>query len=406
MISSARVGPAHSSLQAVIDPVSTDAFFERYWEANPLVIARKRPEYFERLPSLDDVDRVLTTLPSRYPDVTLAQADKELTSEQYTDRLDNLDVAKVYELFSNGASVILNQLHTCIPSLGALCRALEAELSAPVQTNAYLTPARSKGFPPHFDSHDVFVLQLTGSKRWRLYGTPITIPHRGQTWDSKVHGAGAITQEFDIHPGDTAYIPRGLVHDAQTEDDISLHVTVGLMTYTWTDLLLDALAAISLTDPTFRKSLPPGFSRPDFDRSNARRLFRGLATRFSTAADFDSALDHYVDEFIVSRRPLLRNQMTQIAALDSLCLSSVVGIRENLIYRLYETAGLIRMVGSEREIVFPPHAAEALRFMLGRSAFRVQDLPGALDDPGKLALVRRLIREGFLVIGPGATLDI
>ena len=34
-----------------------------------------------------------------------------------------------------------------------------------LQVNAYLTPPDSRGFNKHFDTHDVFVLQILGSDR-------------------------------------------------------------------------------------------------------------------------------------------------------------------------------------------------------------------------------------------------
>jgi len=38
-----------------------------------------------------------------------------------------------------------------------------------VGANVYLTPAGTQGFAPHFDDVEVFMLQLEGKKRWRLY---------------------------------------------------------------------------------------------------------------------------------------------------------------------------------------------------------------------------------------------
>ena len=40
------------------------------------------------------------------------------------------------------------------------------------------------GFKAHFDTHDVFVLQIEGCKRWTLYDTPIELPLRGQEYKS------------------------------------------------------------------------------------------------------------------------------------------------------------------------------------------------------------------------------
>ena len=49
------------------------------------------------------------------------------------------------------------------------------------------------------------------------------------------------------------------------------------------------------------------------------------------------------------------------------------------------------------QIAMPSFARDATAFALRGGAFRVADLPGPLDDAGKIVLVQRLIREGMLV---------
>ncbi len=44
-----------------------------------------------------------------------------------------------------------------------------------------------------------------------------------------------------------------------------------------------------------------------------------------------------------------------------------------------------------------------MKFALRGSPFAVCDLPGQLDEPGKLVLVKRLIREGLLVRAEGGS---
>ena len=50
-----------------------------------------------------------------------------------------------------------------------------------------------------------------------------------------------------------------------------------------------------------------------------------------------------------------------------------------------------------RTLTFPAHVAADLEFVLAAEGpFRAADLPGPLDDEGRLVLVRRLVREGLL----------
>ena len=90
--------------------------------------------------------------------------------------------------------------------------------------------------------------------------------------------------------------------------------------------------------------------------------------------------------------------MAQIANLDRLTLDSVVGARAGVISCLRMKAESTAVDCYGRRIAFPAHVSEAVRFAINESEFAVRDLPGDLDDAGKLTLVRRLVREGLVMV--------
>lgn len=385
------------SLQWLISPIEKEQFFSEYWENGPLVIHRDQPDYFSSLLSLDEVDRALTTLDRRYPNTILKNAARDVGRRDYTVDGETLDVAKVYQLFAEGSTITLAFLDNVVPSLTRFCRALECELSFPLQANIYLTPPGAQGARPHYDTHDVFVLQVAGSKSWTVYGTPYELPLAGQDFDAEAHEKGDVTLQFDLHAGDAAYVPRGVVHEARSTDEVSLHITAGILRYTWADLLLEYVSSACLNDPAFRKSLPPGFARPGFDRAQAKETLRELLGRVPSKGDFDAALGRFVDELVRSCPPVLEGQMAQMAGLDALTVDSLAGARPGVVYYFEsgDDCAVVHLCG--RKITLPSFASDALRYALGHPEFSVRDLPGGLDDSGKLTLVRRLIREGLLM---------
>lgn len=393
--------PPEGSLDWLLHPVGRLEFFESYFEKQPLVIHRSDGGYFRSLLTLEEVDRVLTTLDRRYPDVVLKNASREVSPDEYTVGEDALDVARVYQLFGEGSTITLAFLDAVVPSLARFCRALEAEFSCPFQTNVYLTPPSAQGAKIHYDTHDVFVLQAGGSKRWTIYGTPVVLPLPNQDYDPGLHAAGEPTREFTLEAGDVAYVPRGVMHDARSTDTVSLHITAGILRFTWTDLLLETVAEAALRDPSFRQSLPPGFAAPGFDRAAARKRLQELLGRVAARPDFDLALDHFIGEFLSACPPVLEGQMAQLAALDELGAASRVGVRQSVVARIAGNGEGLSVECYGRRITFPRHAAEAVRYALGHASFRVRDLPGPLDDAGKLTLIRRLIREGLVIALPG-----
>lgn len=279
-----------------------DDFFARVYEREALVVHHDAPQRFAGLISIDDIDRIVTTLDLREGQLALANAAANVDSDSYVDSASFIDRGAVADHYRRGATIVLNQAHQFDPALSRLCRGLEHVFSSHVQTNIYLTPPNAQGFRTHYDNHDVLVIQVEGEKVWRLYEMPIATPFRGEGFELGQHEPGELRQEFVLKPGDCAYVPRGLMHDAQTSgDNASLHITVGLITRTWADLMLEAVSEAALRSPSLRRSLPPGFARPDFDRAKAREHLKALVGGLADEVQLDPALDLMVDTFIRSR---------------------------------------------------------------------------------------------------------
>src|SRR6185437_8941466 len=135
-----------------------------------------------------------------------------------------------------GATLVLERMDAYLPGLAALCRAVELETDGSAWPNLYWTPPRARGFDAHRDDHDVFILQIHGTKQWTLYAMAPPLPDGEQEGDHP-RPPGKVSARCLLRPGDLLYIPRGLAHSAKSGARDSLHVTLGLRLPTWKALL-------------------------------------------------------------------------------------------------------------------------------------------------------------------------
>jgi hypothetical protein len=388
------------SFEWLIDPISPKIFFEEYYERKPLLITGRQASKYESLLSVDAIDRYLATAMPCTPDVFMVNAARELKVEDYSfpnsDPPGRIDLPRAYQLFASGSTISLSQLHERLPQLTALCRSVEKTFSGHFQTNIYLSPPNAQGFKTHYDSHDVFVLQVAGSKLWTLNDTLIELPLHGQGFDPEKHIPGPVTRELTLQAGDLFYCPRGLFHAARSTDEVSLHITLGLIGKTWADVITEAVSEACLASPTFRANLPIGFANPGFDSTQAAETFRSLVDTFARNAQLGPILERLAEDFVKSRRPDLYGGLQELHGAPEILPETRVEPRPHLIYRLREEGEeLVILFGSTR-IGFPSFAGDAVRFALRGTPFVVRELPGQLDEPGKVVLVRRLIKEGLL----------
>jgi hypothetical protein len=322
----------------------------------------------------------------RSPAFRLVRADEQLKPSDFLEDVAWRPVAftgmpnvpKIAREFERGATLVVQGMHHWWPALSVFCRSLEGQLGHPAQANAYFTPRRAQGLPVHHDSHDVFCLQLSGEKRWLVYEPVWELPLRDQKYKAEMGEPGDPVLDVTLRPGDTLYLPRGWLHEATTSDEESLHLTVGVNVYTWLDAFRAALNECA-DDVAFRRA-PSG---------DAVELVSALQARLSP----EDVERRRRERLVRTRRPLLDGQFDALRALETLDLETELERRETALAHLEGTR--VSFAGTTLE--FPEHVRAELEFVLAAEApFRAADIPGSLDEEGRLALVRRLVREGLL----------
>ena len=382
-----------SALALTLDPVTEESFFAEHWERRPLVIPRGEHERFSGLLSVADVDRLVCETAIRMPAFRLVRDGTPLPPSTYTDDISwrpgsfsqTAAVERVAAEFAAGATLVLQALHLNWPAVALYCRDLEGRLGFPVQANAYLTPAAAQGFAVHHDTHDVIVLQVAGRKRWRLYEPVLELPLKDQRWSAELGDPGPAIDEFTLEAGDTLYVPRGWPHEAETSDDEALHLTIGLHPPTRMEAMRAALESCT-DDVEFRHTAGPDGTLPD-------HLIERLAGRLAP----DEVARRARRRFVASRRPILHDQLEQVRALESLTIDALLERRPTVLFEIEHEGETTVLVFEGKELRFPAKAASAVEAAAaGGAPFSAAGLPGPLDDEGRLVLVRRLVREGFL----------
>jgi len=377
----------------LIGPERVADFFARIYEREALIVAHNAPARFGGLLSIADVDRVVTSTDLREGQLDLANAAHRPERKDYVHAAGYIDRGAVADCYRGGSTIILQQAHQIDPRLGRLCRGLEYIFCAHMQTNLYLTPPSAQGFPTHYDNHDVFVLQVEGEKAWRLFEKPVDTPYRGETFKLNEHKAGALKQEFVLKAGDCAYVPRGLMHDASTSGaGPSLHITVGLITRTWADLMLEAVSEAALRAPELRRSLPRDYAQQNFDRAAAREHLRGLAQALANEVQLDPALDLLADSFIRSRaadnRDAIVDAARPVAAADQFRRHPFTP------YRIAADGGdSIVLIAPGGELTFKAAQRPVLERALSGQKFSPPELGGEKPE----GLVAKLLAYGLLV---------
>jgi ribosomal protein L16 Arg81 hydroxylase len=381
----------------LLSPVSREEFFDSFFEKQHCIISRSDPEYYRSILGIGDLDSLLGSHLLKAPDdIAIVQADRDIASTEFLDSSGNSDARKVVRQFVEGATIIFSRAHLRIPALRRLCTSLSHELLTRAQTNIYVTPKNSQGFKPHWDTHDVLVLQVSGRKTWSLYNTHIELPLRGQTFKGEAEYVGEMTSTFVLNPGDIAYIPRGLVHSAQASEETSVHITTGLVSFTWADYLLQGVSEAALGNIELRKSLPADFLEEAFQHSKGKESILArleLANQF-IASSFSGR--YFQEELFAAAPPCFDDLLIQSSNLSDITPDWTVRLRQGSVISIKQNGETLELSFCDNTIELPAFTLESLNAALSGTSIKIRNLPGTLDEGGKVVLVKRLVKEGLV----------
>jgi ribosomal protein L16 Arg81 hydroxylase len=399
-------GPSDRPALSRLTGLSASEFERDHWGKQPLL--RRSTSGFDDLFSPDAVDELVADRALRTPFVRMAAEGTVLAPAEFTSSGgfgaeigDQLDSAKVLEQFAGGATLVLQGLHRTWAPVADFARQLVADLGHPAQVNAYITPASSRGFDPHYDTHDVFVIQIAGAKHWRIHEPVHRHPLADQPWtdhrDAVAERARlepAIDATFE--PGDVLYLPRGWIHSAEALGGTSIHLTIGVRAATRHDILTRLLARAG-QDERLRAPLPLGTGTDDglgVDADIAATI--GAALELMDAAQHDGTIQAALQQaFWSAVRPAPVRPLSTVDLMSDIAPTVTIGWRAGLRARIEDDERTVRIVLPGKTIALPAEASAAVH-ALREHPVAAGALAG-LDADSSLVVARRLLREGIAV---------
>ena len=319
------------------------------------------------------------TLPNSSSLLALLDATAEDDVLVLKDQHPTSDYPSPASAYLDAASLIVNHAERTSAGVRSLCAALRSDVPH-AYGNLYLTPPCGKAVDAHADDRDVLVVQLFGAKLWKVYADPpcsFPEPHEqvGKGGRAVPESACAkLALSARLVEGDTLYIPRGWVHEAETDAQPSLHLTLAFATHDWSWARLGQRVLRSIGAPAAANALVR--ARLDRDAApDAHCLFwrRSAAPALVCAGASDAGRAEAASSADFAAKGLL-SLLHQNLQDSSLALGRLGKGGEGAVSDLAEALGreLARcvQVHNERQDAAPPPAGSSARGLSGSSYVR------------------------------------
>lgn len=378
----------------LIAPISKADFLDNYFERKVLHIANHDPKTVRSLFSRNDAELIMRQHGTKLQKFMRIATKGMIVLPRQTGSVKSA-LAWIFDEHKKGATIILDYLQRYSLPITRIVRNLAADWGCNFDVSAFLTPGNSPGIRPHCDQMDVFILQIDGCKKWRIYG------EAGAFFSIDQESLAEPTHEISLQAGEVLYIPRGFIHQGRTEERASLSLSIVMANPTrWIDLLKTALDVIAQTDVDLRRTMPLN-QRQAPDSKTVEELFSALLKHFQNKELLQEALTVSKRNLIVNMKGLPGSQFDSYDVSETLEIHDFVKKFPGMPCYLYSGNG----VGDNVSFCFPGCAIDhlnrklqpALQFIANTTdAFCIAELPGGLPEQTKLILIKRLLREGLL----------
>lgn len=397
------------SLAQLLKPYAPEEFLASSWGVNVSHV-RGGAGKFARLMPWERLNEILSRHRLDFPRLRLVQDGESVPVASYLrhvagnrgkTRVPRLKPVGLAGRLRDGATLVLDAVDELHDPLKELAAGLELFFREHVQINLYAGWQTSRGFDLHWDDHDVFILQVTGRKRWSVYGQTRPFP-----LVSDIERAEKPTHEplweATLEDGDMLYIPRGWWHVAVPLAEPTLHLTVGVHNRTGLDLLRWLTERMRASE-TFRRDLPRL-------SSNVERAAHVARMREELLAEFDAlALERFYEEADAHADPRATPSLPwgatpQIIPQSNQALVRLVAPRP-LKFEFDGASGAVEFSALKRRWRFANDALLVLRPLEERRVCTIAELcesaRGVLEEQTVRTFIRELSLHGLVSVSEG-----
>jgi hypothetical protein len=397
-------GSGVGTLAAMLEPYAPGEFLDSTWGVNFLHV-RGRAGRFAHMMPWGRLSEIVSRQRLDFPRLRLVRDGKPLPLSSYVRRvtggrqnttIPRLKGAGLARELRGGATLVLDAVDELSEPVEELAKGLELLFRERVQVNLYAGWQTSRGFDLHWDDHDVFILQVTGRKRWSVYGQtrPYPLVNDVEKAQKPEHEP---LWEGTLEDGDLLYIPRGWWHVAVPLAEPTLHLTVGVHNRTGLDLLRWLSERLRASE-TFRRDLPRLASAAERAAHDAR-----LREELLAAWD-DSAVERFYEDLDARAEPRARVGLPWMATPGAAPPegTAVVRLLAPRPFRLEAAGGVVEFDSMGQRWRFAEDALPVLRALSERRACTVAELceaaRGRVAPETVRAFLVELAHRGFVAL--------
>ena len=403
------------NLAELLAPVSPETFFAEYHDKQPLHVKGGAAKFaavlgWRGINRLLDMTHAWSSQSLKlYLDGTPIPAEQYCVSALSRDSqtLMQPDAAKLAQHIARGCSVVMNDVDSLTPGLAGVSAALEGAGLGKAQANVYISWQSHKAFPAHYDTHDVWAVQVEGEKTWNIWEGraewPISHPvFRSQDQAHHEQAKGRLREKVLLKTGDLLYLPRGWYHDALAEAPASVHVAYGAHAVLGMDVM-NILMERVLYETSFRQPLP----RQDGSAAAKFALTQRVGQMGAKLAELarDPKVLSVIEGFIAGHR-FHRGGNDLLAARGLMAPAAPAGDAEAPGFRVIAAGARPVRRGAEwvlktegGALALAPAEAEAAGWLLARPDVTEVELQVAYPAVDAKALLARLAGAGLVLAG-------
>ncbi len=387
-------------IEYILEPITLNTFVNDYWDKTPFYIQREKPDYYNNILTIEQVNEYLDRNDIRFPAIRMAKNGVGIPLSEYSSIISIgkyaseglIDTDKFFNKFNNGATVFLQMMRSSVKSLSTFVSQLEKELRFRVETHLFLTPNHSQGLSAHYDTTSSFIMQVFGNKTWTVYKPILELPAIDQTFNMDTYSGSEKIFEVTLQPGDLIFIPRGFIHEAKTSNEMSLHITTVLCPPTWLDIFNLVVEGLKDDHEFRRSSINHLFKESSVDN------FTYLKKKVKALTNYRNIFQSLHDDTQARQVKDNTNRLFDYLNISKINNSSKLAKRKDINFAIIEHGKSVELKFYDKKIEFPNFVLEILNYITENDEFLIKDISNKLDDKGKLVLTRKLIKEGFLKI--------